>query len=391
MFGVDQLAAMQDIAQDTLITAYQRWSHTGVPAEPSRWLFRVAKNKAINYSKRERKGGEIFKNFYDRIEAVKEQEWFLDNEIEDSMLRMIFACASPQLTDQNKVLLFLNVLSGFTRKEIAHALLMKEEGVKKRLFRIKKEIRDLDIRLEVPPPEQLEQRLEPVMKCLYLLFNEGYNSSNSDEIIRKDICLEALRLTQLVVQHFSAPTAPKALLALMCFHIARFDSRLDHKGTIILFQDQDRDQWNTEMITHGDRYLHEASRGDRLSSYHLEAAIAAEHCHASSFEETNWNRLYRLYQKLYELKPSPIVQLNMAIIESKLSGLESAIHSLEKLGEKDQSICNYYLYHSTLGEMYRLHSAFDLAKMHFQTARQQTNSITEQSFIDAKLQLKNIN
>lgn len=386
VFGLEKWESMEDIAQETLLDAYRNWSYHGIPDQPKRWLFKVAKNKAINFSKREQKRGSIYEKFVTDHSDEGEDELYLDREIEDSMLRMIFACAAPELSDINKILLVLNTLCGFTRREIANALLMEEEAIKKRLFRAKKEIREKGIKLTVPAGRALKVRLHSVLSCLYLLFNEGYNSSDTDQVIRKDICLEAIRLTKLLINHFQRETRPRALLSLMCFHTARFASRIDDRGAIILIRDQDRSSWDRELIGLGIYHLSEASEGTELSAYHLEAAIAAEHSKAESFENTNWQYIYTLYEKLLEIKPSPVIEMNMAIVMSQLGDIAGAIRQLVSLEARSKQLVRYYLFFATLGEMYYLHDLPDQALAYFEKARSLTRSQQEKDLLSEKIE-----
>ncbi|MEQ9423002.1 MAG: sigma-70 family RNA polymerase sigma factor [Cyclobacteriaceae bacterium] len=385
--GVSLMAYAEDIAQETLIEAYKSWGDHGIPENPSAWLFKVARHKSINFINREKKLEEVCANsdLYLKL-STDEGELTLEHEIDDSVLRMFFACCAPQITFENQILLILNTLGGFSRKEIANALLMKEETVKKRLFRIKKEIREGEQFLEVPTGKDLVPRLNAIHNTLYLLFNEGYNSSNKNTLIRKDICLEAMRLCKLVIKHFPEDYSIKSLFALMCFHTARFDSRIDNKGAIIVFEDQDRTKWNKELIDMGIYYLSEASNEkSEVSVYHLEANIASVHCTAKSFEDTDWLQIEKLYHWLYLFKPTPIIKLNLAIVSSKIVGLEKALEQLEYLEQTEGKLKNYYLLHATMGEFYKQLGKTDKAMNHFAKAKHLTNSSKERQLIDAKI------
>lgn len=375
----------EDIAQDTLTTAYQHWSYKGIPDLPSAWIFKVARNKSLNFIQREKHKYSIYENrevpdFQEEITPV------LESEIEDSVLRMIFACCSPKISYDNQILLILNTLGGFSRREIANALLLNEEVVKKRLFRMKKEIRTKQIQLVVPTGNLLKPRINAIFNALYLLFNEGYNSSNNDELIRKDICLEAMRLTKLMVDRFEKETLGKALFALMCFHTARFESRLDQHGAIVLFHQQNRKLWNQALIQTGIDYLAEASVGNEISSYHIEANIAAEHLSAASFEQTNWQRIEKLYNWLYLYRPSPIIKLNMAIVSSKTHNILYAIKQLKYLQKTESSLDNHYLLHATLGEFYKEIKNKKSALLHLTKAKSLTKSNKEIELLEQKIQ-----
>lgn len=385
IFGFDKLPEMEDIAQETLLEAYKNWSYHGIPPDPARWIFKVAKNKAINFSKREQKKGEVYRRFGEKQFQVLEADLLSEKEIQDSVLRMIFVCASLDLSMSNIILLVLNTLCGFTRKEIANAMLMDEEAVKKRLFRAKKKVRHETVPLLLQKDPVLNDGLNSVLTCLYLLFNEGYNSTHKDDLIRKDLCLEAIRLTKIVVDSFKADTRSRALLALMYFHAARFDSRIDDKGAIILIKDQNRKKWDKDLINLGVLYLSKASVSNQLSAYHIEAAIAAEYCKATCFDQTNWSRIYKLYEKLLEFKPNPIIELNMAIVTSKIGSVEVAISQLMDLGRKHKQLRNYYLFYATLGELYSQEQSWVLAKQQFEKAASLTKSAKEHKLLLGKI------
>ena len=215
------------------------------------------------------------------------------------MLKMIFACCHPIIPFENQIALILNILCGFSRKEISSAFLIKEETVKKRLFRARKLIREQQL-IALDSDEvtvNQEDRINTVCTALYLMFNEGYNSSHDDDLIRKDLCLESIRLLQLMLEKFKRNTRLHALLSTMNFHIARFEARIDDKGAIVLLQDQNRNLWNQEFIKMGLYHLSEASKGDAITPYHLEASIGAQHCMAKDFESTNWKLISRFYHQ----------------------------------------------------------------------------------------------
>ena len=259
----------------------------------------------------------------------------------------MFTCCHPELSVKAQIALTLKTLCGFGVKEVASALLATESTINKRLYRAKSDIRGLDGGFDIPQGKELEQRLETVNLTLYLLFNEGYNSSSGNAIIHKEMCLEAIRLAKLLCEHFKQHKKTYALLSLMYFHAARFEARIDDKGTIILFEDQDRSKWDKDLINIGMQFLQQ-SMDTSLSSYHIEAGIAAQHCMATSFETTDWQSISQQYQLLEKIKPNPIIKLNLAIIQSKLEGLEVSLQELGRL-EKDQTLKSYHLLPATQG------------------------------------------
>ncbi len=384
IIGFHHLETAEDIAQDTLTDAFTAWKKTTMPNKPEAWLFKVAKNKTVNYIKRQKIQEKVYNHTF------LEQDDFTDangvNElIEDSMLRVMIACCHPSISSENQITLILKALCGFSRKEISTALLTKEETIKKRLVAVKKQVITQNIKLEMPENTNLNKRLDMVCTCLYLLFNEGYNSTHSKEIIRKEMCLEAMGLCRLIAHKIEDYPKAKALMALMCFHTARFDSRIDDKGAIILFQYQDREVWSNELIDAGIKYLSSSQNNKELSSYHIEAAIAAEHCFAKSFENTNWQYIYSLYEKLYELKKNPIIQLNLAIISSRLDGVGSSIKKLNLLKVESKPLSSYYLLYATLGELYKTNGDKENAKLNYQYAFTLTHSEKEKDFLQQKI------
>jgi predicted RNA polymerase sigma factor len=312
----------------------------------------------------------------------KIDDLFLEHEIEDSQLRMIFACCAPEINTESQIALTLKTLCGFSIKEIAKAFVTGEDTINKRLLRAKQKIRAENISMEVPTGARLALRLQSVLKTIYLLFNEGYNASAADMLIRKDICLEAMRLAILLTeQPVTNVPETQALLALMCFHAARFDSRMDTDGSIILLREQDRKLWNRELIQKGFQYLNEASADFVPNEYNIEAGIMAVHCAAESYAATDWQTIFRLYESLLEIKDTPVVKLNKAIVIGQIEGPQAAINEiLTNVPMKD-----YYLYHATLGELYLQTHETDRAKKHLQEALTLTGSNAEKLLLQKKL------
>lgn len=349
IFGASYIQLAEDIVQETLITALNNWGVNGLPQNPSGWLMQVAKRKVFNEIKRNKmKATHHEAHQYLQDAHADIDQIFLENEIVDSQLRMIFTCCHPSLSVESQIALTLKTLCGFGVREVANALLSTESTINKRLYRAKLSIRTSNLAFNVPAAAELTARLDAVALSLYLLYNEGYNSTLDDNLIQKDLCLEALRLCKLMADHFDQYPKLYALLSLMCFHTARFDARLDVHGAIVLFEDQDRSQWNKELINKGVQYLQKSMGTEQLSTYHIEAQIAAEHCLAPNFEQTDWTSIYKLYELLAKLKPNPIIALNLAIIKSKTEGLESSLKALEAL-QLDKGLDNYHLLPATQG------------------------------------------
>ena len=263
----------------------------------------------------------------------------------------------------------------------------KEETIKKRLFRAKKQVREQKLISANSDKSisNIEDKIHAACIAIYLLFNEGYNSSHKDELIRKDLCLESIRLTKLLVTKFPKNTRLQALMALMCFHAARFTARIDDKGAIVLLEDQNRGLWNSEFIHQGLYHLSEASRGKTLTVYHLEASIAAQHCMAKDFDSTNWKLIYHFYQRLYQLKPSPIILLNVAIVSGMLEGDDEAIKQLTNLKQGNKMLQNYYLLYAALGHYYLKKGEKEKALANFEKAKSLTSAQKEVELLERKI------
>lgn len=387
IFGWRHFDLVEDMVQATLLDALDSWRVRGVPENPSGWVHRIAKNKILDTLRRDQIGQRILAGLAAERPAREGglDELFFDSKIEDSQLRMMFACAHPHLARENQLALTLKALCGFGNAEIARALLVGEEAVKKRLQRATRDLVAHQIALEPPSAEELPARLDSVHQVLYLLFNEGYSSSEGEAAIRADLCEEAARLCHLLCTHprFRTP-ATDALMALMLFHAARLESRLDSRGSLLLLDEQDRSRWDPGLIGRAQEFLARAAEGRVISAFHLEAAIAGYHCTAPSFAETDWPAILRLYDALLTLQKSPIYLLNRAIVVAKIEGPLAAIRLLEDEG-RDPALRHYHLYDATLGELHRSAGALGLARQHFEAARRKTTSPFDRELIDRRL------
>lgn len=355
ILGSDRLDTAEDIVQDTLMKAMETWGFKGMPENPSAWLYAVAKNKALDFIRSRQRHEQI----HSEIAKAIHSEWslpssvnslFLEPEIEDSQLRMMFAACHPSIQEESQIALTLKILGGLSVREIANAFLTNEETIQKRIVRAKEKLRDEKISLEIPLPQALSSRIDAVLKVLYLLFNEGYHPSQSDELLREDLCEEAMRLTYLLIQN-SITRQPKALalMSLMCLQVSRFDARKSSEGFISLEQ-QDRSLWNSQLMNKGFELLEQASVGNELSEYHIEAAIAAVHMKAVSFADTDWNRLLTLYDILVQLKPGPIIELNRAIAIGYARSYREGLNAVQMI----KGIDNNHFYHAAMGNFFWL-------------------------------------
>ena len=392
IFGAENLETAEDVVQQTFIDALQVWKLKGVPDNPSAWLYRVAKNKAIDVI-RKNKHSQLY-DFSDSERVLLKSEYTLATTMEnlwkeelvkDDMLRMMFACCHSAISEENQITLILKTLCGFSTAEIAKTFLTSEDTVSKRLYRAKEFFRQNKIKMEIPSEHELKKRTDAVLNSIYLLFNEGYNSTHSDELIRKDLIDEAMLLCKLLTEN-KGTQLPEvfALMALMCFHSSRIASRLTPEGEIILLSRQDRSKWNYNLISEGNAFMDKAAFGNKMSSYHIEAAIAFEHCIADNFEKTNWKRILELYDWLCKSNPSDIAEINRAVVILKLHGASAALTALNDLKDKNKTE-NYYLYQSLLGEIYREQNSKAKAKSHYEKAIELTHSDKEKKLLNEKI------
>ena len=392
IFGAHNLEMAEDVVQDTLLKALNQWKIKGMPENPSAWLFTVARNNALDIIRREKR----IRNFSAGISYLLQSEYTLvptlnemmtDKEIEDDMLRMMFACCHPSLSVESQVAMILKTLCGFSVAEIAKAFLATGDTIEKRLYRAKQQFREQKIFLEIPGAKELETRLDNVLLAIYLLFNEGYNSTQHEQIIRKDLLQEAMRLAELLANHpLLHSTKIFALLALMCFTNSRNNARVDDSGNIFLMKDQDRSRWDNHLVEKGLAYINLSAQGDELSVYHLEAAIACEHSTAPSYQATNWGNILHYYDLLYRLQPTPVVALNRAIVISKIAGNSKGIEAIESI-DHIESLNDYYLLHASLGELHFQLNEKAKAKFYFEKALCLTQSNVEKKLLTEKLRM----
>lgn len=388
LFGFPNYDTARDVVQDTLLAAMQHWKIHGIPDNPTGWLYATAKNKVLDRLRRERLHDELSVYLSHQLQSEQAMQQhidqlFLEDEIEDSQLRMMFACCHPSLPPEAQITLILRTLCGLSIPEIAKAFLSNDETINKRLYRVKDKIRSTPIDLEVPTGSELLPRLDAILKAIYLLFNEGYTSQSPDLPIRKDLCEEALRLGTLLHQHrYTALPKTAALLSLMYFQASRFEARQDEEGNIVLLAHQNRQKWHPQLIKQGIYYLDEASRGDGISSYHLEAAIASYHARAETFEKTNWQAITYLYRLLEQINPSSMVQFNKAIAIGFADGPQRGIDALLPL----TSLAKNQYYQVALGDFYAQLSQKATAKAHYETAIQLTTSKAEWQLIWKKIE-----
>jgi RNA polymerase sigma-70 factor (ECF subfamily) len=348
-FGFGQIEPAEDIASDTFLTAAQSWGVEGIPPNPTAWLYYVAKNKAKNYLQRSSLfDSQIAPEIKRNLSETQETEIDLSPQnIADSQLQMMFAVCHPCIPPEAQVGLSLRILCGFGIGEIADAFLTRKETINKRLSRAKERLREEGIKIEVPGPSEIEERLAAVLTTIYLLFNEGYYSVSQNTTMRKELCLEAMRLCIMLVENNYTDKPPvNALLSLMCFHVSRFEARMNKNGEFILYDEQDTDLWNADLISKGGYYLSRSASGNKISRYHLEAEIAYWSTQKADTKE-KWESILQLYNRLLQKEYSPVAALNRTFALSKANSKREAIREAEKLRLTDNQF-----YFALLGELY---------------------------------------
>ncbi|GGB22316.1 DNA-directed RNA polymerase sigma-70 factor [Puia dinghuensis] len=387
LFGIDHIEVAEDIAGETFLAALETWPYKGVPPNPTAWLYAIAKNKTKNYLHRNQiYTGKVMPRLKQESneqsltgEPVEPEIDLSEKNITDSQLQMLFAVCHPTLPTEAQICLALRILCGFGIDEIANAFLSNKETINKRLFRAKEKLRSERKPIGFPPAAEIGQRLETVLLTLYLLYNEGYYSESQDAVLREDLCQEAMRLTYQLIQNESTNRPEvNALFSLMCFHASRFPARKDENGEIVLYADQDEALWDQTLIAKGAYHLHQASQGNTLSKYHLEASIAWWHTIKTDSKE-KWENILQLYNRLLQIAYSPIAALNRTYALSKANGKQEAIVAAEQLKLTD----NPY-YYTLLGELYR---DIDKGKVlsHLKTALTLARTKTDRKLIQRKL------
>lgn len=349
LFGIVHIEIAEDITTDTFLLASETWGLKGIPKNPTAWLYTVAKNKTKDYFKRHKTfSNKIVSEIKHNQPSYEEFEIDLSNEnISDSQLRIIFTVCNPIISTEAQIGLALRILCGFGIDEIADAFLTNKETINKRLYRAKEKLRTENSTIELPNESEITERLENVLTTIYLLFNEGYHSRSQKLNLRKELCLEAMRLNYFLIDNklTNKPNA-NALMALMCFHSSRFDARIGENGEQILYEEQNQSLWNEDLIAKGNHYLIESTKGQEITKYHLEASIAYWHC-TKIENPVKWESILQLYNQLLQIEYSPITALNRTYALSRVQGNKAAIEEALKLDLK-----NNHFYHSLLGNLY---------------------------------------
>jgi len=365
----------EDLVQDSFSAALVSWRKAGIPANPAGWIFTVCKNKALNKIKE----GKRFRNLFQEEAALPRDPSIQPKVFDDTQLRLLFACAHPHLSPKVQVVITLKYVINLKVEAIAKILAMTIDGVDKLLIRARQKIKEEKILFEEATAEALQSRLTIVHKIIYLIFNEGYKTSWGKELIREELCEEALLLDRALLNSRIGNQETAALYALMLFNAARFKARFGPSGELLDLEEQDRSLWNSDLIRLACHYL-DQSRGGPASSYHYEAAIAYLHCTAKSFAETQWSAITGLYHQLLKLHPNPFVELNYAIALYYAGDKTSAFGILDNLLQHP-FLSQYYLLNAALGKLHFLEGDRATAKRYWEKTLHQTHSPAEIDFI----------
>ena len=359
LLGPAHLDLAEETVQETMLRALQAWPYQGVPENAAAWLFRVAHNVAIDAVRRQRMAGDktdAILTELSRSAASVPDDPDTEEQLRDDELRMIFMCCHPEISRDASVALSLKTVGGFSVREIARAFLVDDSAIAQRLVRAKRQIREQRLTLDMPHGADLKQRLDSALEVIYFIFNEGYAAHAGEDLIRQDLCFEALRLGSLVVSSSIVTPRGHALMALMAFQAARIPARVDEAGNIVLLEGQDLARWDRQLIGLGFYHFDRSMTGDDVSEYHAQAAIAATYSRAPDAQSIDWPVILSLYDQLLSINPSPIVALNRAVVVAKVHGPAEALAAIEPLGH-DPKLRDYYLLPAVRGhlllELYR--------------------------------------
>jgi RNA polymerase sigma-70 factor (ECF subfamily) len=384
------IGVAEELAQDALVAALERWPVDGIPDKPAAWLMTAAKRRAIDSLRRstmlEQKHGEIARELEYRQQQLGEAlDHALDQVIEDDVLRLIFTACHPVLAVEGRVALTLRLMGGLTTAEIARAFLVPEKTVGQRIFRAKKTLSEAHVPFEIPRGDELRGRLQSVLSVIYLVFNEGYAATFGDQWMREELCHDALRLGLLLVELLPGEPEIHGLLALMELQSSRTAARKGQNGEAVLLPEQDRSLWDYVQIERGMAALQTAQQlGGRAGNYTLQAAIVACHARASTAADTDWNRVVLLYDALLQVSPSPIVGLNRAVAVGMAQGPAAGLAALDAL-DPDSTLIGFHLLHSVRGDLLLKLGRFTAARQEIQRAIGMTENTREQHLLTEKL------
>jgi RNA polymerase sigma-70 factor (ECF subfamily) len=377
--------AAEEALQDAFRAALEQWPREGIPSNPRAWLVSTGRFKAIDARRRRARFDALDEHVdQDRIAVEDPAAWADDESVEDDRLRLIFTCCHPAIASDAQVALTLREICGLTTEEIAHAFLTPPATLAQRIVRAKNKIRTARIPYEVPTQAELPQRLDAVLRVVYLVFNEGYSASSGTTVTRHDMSGEAIRLGRLLVDLLPEPEA-RGLLALMLLHESRRAARTSPEGDVILLADQDRSLWNRQQIAEGRQLVHEALSTDRYGPYSIQAAIAAVHTEASSTDQTDWSEIVGLYDVLLRMSPSPVIELNRAVAVAMRDGYETGLAIIDAIFRRGD-LRDYRFAHGARADLCRRLGRFDEARASYTRALELTRQEPERRFIERRLE-----
>jgi RNA polymerase sigma-70 factor (ECF subfamily) len=390
IFGVSNLELAEDVVQDAFCRALEVWKFRGMPENPSAWLMATAKNRALDVLRRERTA----RTFAPELGRFIESEWtlaptvaelFAAHTIDDDLLRMMFSCCHPRLPEEAQVALVLHILCGFGVDEVANAFVSTHAATEKRLTRARKTLADSKRLFDVAAPADVSRRLPAVQRALYLLFNEGYHGASPETAVHLELCQEAMRLTSILLNHpLGGTPSTHALAALMCLNAARLPARVDSSGNLSSLFDQDRSQWDQQLLMEGLRLLDLSATGSELTEYHLEAGIASIHARALSVEHTDWKSIVSLYDALIDLRPSPVVALNRAIAIGESEGAQRGLQAIREIANPER-LARYPFYFAALGKFELQGGEYEKAREHFVAALALARNPMERHFLEQRV------
>jgi RNA polymerase sigma-70 factor (ECF subfamily) len=393
LLGPAHVGLAEETVQEAMLRALQTWPYQELPANPAGWLFRVAHNLAIDAVRRDKTFGEKADRLVSELASSASvfhsdpPDTALDEQLEDDELRMIFMCCHPAIPRDASVALSLKTIGGFSVREIARAFLADEAAIAQRIVRAKRQIRSERLTLDLPSESELTERLDSVLDVIYLTFNEGYSAHQGEDLVRQDLCREALRLGLLVASATIGIATPRvhALVALMALQAARLPARVDAAGDLVLLDDQDRSRWDDRLIAIGFRHFDLSMNGDEVSEYHVQAAIAATHARASTPQSADWPTILHLYDQLFTLNPSPVVALNRAVAVAKVRGAAEGLAAIERL-ERNPQLRHYHLLLAVSGQLLLEVGRHQAAAASFRRALECACSEPERRFLQRRLE-----
>ena len=389
LLGPEHMDLAEEVVQEALLKALQSWSYSGIPSNPAAWLLQVARNSALDAVRHRKvatdKEPALVAELTSASRMPRPDDVAPDPNLRDDELRMIFMCCHPALSPEASIALSLKTVGGFSVREIASAFLADEATIAQRLVRAKRQIRDRGLSLDLPGGFDLRKRLDAVLDVLYLMFNEGYDTHQGEDLIRQDLCQEALRLAQLVAASSMSSPRVHALVGLMALQTARLPARTDGLGDLVLFDQQDRSRWDKHLINLGFYHFERSIAGKDISAFHVEAAIAATHTRAATTEETDWNLVLRLYGQLMELKPSPVVALNRSVAVARVHGAEAALAELDLLDE-EPALKSYFLLPAVRGQLLAELNQREPAIAAYRRALELSCNAPERRFLERKIE-----